>query len=172
MSAKQRVAAAIVAGGLILGGATAWAQTGGGNPSRPATEQAVTTTAAPSSGTTTPSPDKAARKQQRQQQRQERKAARKAGRLAGLGRAVHGTLTVRNASGGYDEITFDRGTVKAASATSITIANDGRPDVTIAVNGDTKVHGAASAADVQTGAPATVISKAGVATQILQRPGK
>jgi hypothetical protein len=169
MNAKRRVAVLVLAGGLLLGGATAWAQTGGGDPSRPATsEQAPSTTTAKDARRAA----REARKSRLKEKAQARREARQDAKLPGVGNAVHGTLTVRTDGGGYEDITFDRGTVKAVTAGSITIANEGRPDVTITVNADTKVPGAASATDLRTDAPATVISKNGVATQILQRGHK
>jgi hypothetical protein len=146
LSLKQKLVALGVAGAVVLGagGAVAWAQTGGdgGSPSTAAP-------AAPSQSADVPA-----------------KALRPLAR-----RAVHGDIVVKAKDGSFVTVTFDRGTVTAASDTSVTLQ---RPDtdqaVTLAVDANTKVHGVASAAALQTGKDAIVISKAGTATQILQRP--
>jgi hypothetical protein len=146
LSIKQKLAALGVAGAVILGagGAVAWAQTGGdgGSPS----------TTAPAAAPSKPAgvPVKALRPLAR--------------------RAVHGDVVVKAKDGSFVTVTFDRGTVTAASDTSVTLQ---RPDtnqpVTLTVDANTKVHGVASASALQTGKQAVVISHAGTATQILQR---
>ena len=142
LSLKQKIVGVVVAGAVVLGagGAVAWAQTGGGSTSP--------STAAPSQPADVPA---------------------KALRLAR--RAVHGDIVVKAKDGTYVSVTFDRGTVSAASDTSVTLQ---RPDtdqpVTFTVDANTKVHGVASAAALQSGKDAVVISRAGTATQILQRP--
>jgi hypothetical protein len=146
LTLKQKLAALGVAGVVILGagGAVAWAQTGGGGGA---------------SSTTTPAaaPAKPAEVPMR--------ALRPLAR-----RAVHGDVVVKAKDGGFVTVTFDRGTVTAASDTSVTLQ---RPDtsqpVTLTVDANTKVHGVPSASALQTGKDAVVISKAGTATQILQR---
>jgi len=79
-------------------------------------------------------------------------------------------VVVKAKDGSYVTVTFDRGTVTAASATSVTLQ---RPDtnqpVTLAVDTNTKVHGVASAADLKVGQDAVVVSRSGTATQIFQR---
>jgi len=141
LSLKQKIVGVVVAGAVVLGtgGAVAWAQTGGGAPP---------STAAPSQSADVPA-----------------KALRPLAR-----RAVHGDVVVKAKDGSYVTVTFDRGTVTAASDTSVTLQ---RPDtnqpVTFTVDANTKVHGVASAGALQTGKDAVVISKAGTATQILQR---
>jgi hypothetical protein len=147
LSLHQKLAALVVGGAVVLGagGAVAWAQTGGGSPST----TAPSPTAGPSTAGDVPA-----------------KALRPLAR-----RAVHGDVVVKAKDGTFVTVTFDRGTVTAASDTSVTVQ---RPDtsqpVTLAVNADTKVHGADSPAALQVGKDAIVISKAGTATQILQRP--
>lgn len=84
-------------------------------------------------------------------------------------RAVHGDLVVKDKDGAYVTVTFDRGTVSSASATSITVDRPDGQQVTLTVDADTKVHGKASAAEVETGKAAIVVSRTGTATQILQR---
>jgi hypothetical protein len=147
LSLKQKLVALGVAGAVVLGagGAVAYAQSGGdgGSPS----------TTAPAAESSKPADVPA-------------KALRPLAR-----RAVHGDVVVKAKDGTFVTVTFDRGTVTAASDTSVTLQ---RPDtnqpVTLTVNADTKVHGADSAAALQVGKDAVVISKAGTATQILQRP--
>jgi hypothetical protein len=141
LSVKQKIVGLVVAAATVLGagGAVAWAQTGGG--STPSTPAATQTADVPA------------------------KALRPLAR-----RAVHGDVVVKAKDGSYVTVTFDRGTVTAASATSVTLQ---RPDtnkaVTLTVDANTKVHGVASAADLQVGKDAIVISRSGTATQILQR---
>jgi len=143
LSLKQKIVGLAVAGAVVLGtgGAVAWAQTGGG--SSPSTAPASATQPA----------DVPAR------------ALRPLAR-----RAVHGDVVVKAKDGSYVTVTFDRGTVTAASATSVTLQ---RPDtnqpVTLAVDTNTKVHGVASAADLKVGQDAVVVSRSGTATQIFQR---
>jgi hypothetical protein len=147
LSLQQKLAALGVAGVVILGagGAVAWAQTGGdsGSPS--------TTTPAAAPATPADVPIRALRPLAR--------------------RAVHGDVVVKAKDGSFVTITFDRGTVTAASDASVTLQ---RPDtnqpVTLTVDANTKVHGVASASALQSGKDAVVISRAGTATQILQRP--
>ena len=143
LSFKQKIVAVAVAGAVVLGtgGAVAWAQTSGGGSSS-------SSTAAPSQPADVPA-----------------KALRPLAR-----RAVHGDVVVKAKDGSYVTVTFDRGTVTAASATSVTLT---RPDtnqpVTLTVDSNTKVHGVASAADLKVGQQAVVVSRSGTATQILQR---
>jgi hypothetical protein len=143
LSLRQKVAALGVAGAVVLGtgGAVAWAQSGGDAPS----------TTAPGAAAAPARPDVPV------------KALRSLAR-----RAVHGDVVVKAKDGSFVTVTFDRGTVTAANDTSVTLQRPDNQTVTLAVNGDTKVHGAASAAALQTGKDAVVISKSGTATQILQ----
>jgi hypothetical protein len=144
LSLRQKLAALGVAGAVVLstGGAVAWAQSGGDSPS---------TTAPPAaSDARADLPAKAVRPLAR--------------------RAVHGDVVVKAKDGTFVTVTFDRGTVTAASESSVTLQRPDDQTVTLTVNADTKVHGASSAATLQVGQPAVVVSKAGTATQILQRP--
>jgi hypothetical protein len=150
LSLRQKLAAVGVASAVVLGtgGAVAWAQTGGTSTTTPPASAAPPAAPAPSTG------------------------AKGAGALDLRGvarRSVHGDVIVKDKSGQYVTVTFDRGTVTAASATSITLTRPDGPTVTLTVNADTKVHGPASAAAVATGKDAVVISRSGTATQILQR---
>jgi hypothetical protein len=83
---------------------------------------------------------------------------------------VHGDIIVKDKTGAYVTVTFDRGSVTAASATAVTLDRPDGQSVTLAVTADTKVHGAASAAELTVGKPAVVVSRSGTATQIAQRP--
>ncbi len=150
LSLRQKLAAVGVAGAVVLGagGAVAWAQTGG---------TSTTTPPAASTPSTSPSPSAAA------------KVAGALDLRAIARRSVHGDVVVKDKDGQYVTVTFDRGTVTAASATSITLTRPDGPSVTLTVNADTKVHGPASAAAVVAGKDAVVVSRSGTATQILQR---
>jgi hypothetical protein len=146
LSLRQKLAAVGVAGAVILGagGAVAYAQTTG----------PTTTTPPASSSTNSPSTGQG--------------QVARAGLRALARRAVHGDVTVKDKDGQFVTVTFDRGTVTAASATSITLQRPDDQIVTLTVDANTKVHGPASAAAVQTGKTAVVVSRGGTATQILQ----
>lgn len=92
------------------------------------------------------------------------------GTLGELGRAVHGTVIVPGEGDTWQTVTFDRGKVNQATDGSKIVLD--RPDgvsVTIALTADTKYHGIASAAAIQDGKPAMVVSKDGKATQVVRR---
>src|SRR6516165_3959201 len=57
--------------------------------------------------------------------------------------AVHGDVAAKDKSGAYVTVTFDRGTVTATSATSITISRADGQTATLAIDTNTKVHGVA-----------------------------
>jgi len=143
LSFTQKIAGVAVAVAVVLdaGGAGAWAQTGHGS-------SPTTAPASPTQPADVPA-----------------RALRPLAR-----RAVHGDVVVKAKDGSYVTVTFDRGAVTAASATSVTLQ---RPDtnqpVTFSVDANTKVHGVASAADLKVGQQAVVVSRSGTATQILQR---
>ena len=195
----KRNIAVVVLAGLVLGAAAvAWA---GGEPARP-TLVAAQTGETPTTGPLpTPEERQARREAARQclEQAGEDAAARRAcldaagihkpgghhGRKGPggpgpggpgpgvLGRAVHGTVVVPAEGGGWQEVTFDRGTVDAASDESKIVLD--RPDgqeVTIALAADTRYRGIDGAAAVQDGRPALVVSKNGKATQVFQRPAE
>ncbi|HEY1281395.1 MAG TPA: hypothetical protein VGF22_17080 [Acidimicrobiales bacterium] len=146
LSLRQKIVGLAVAGAVVLGagGAVAWAQTGGG--SSPSTAPAAPAAGAQAADV----PLRALRPLAR--------------------RAVHGDVVVKAKDGSYVTVTFDRGTVSAASATSVTLQ---RPDTTqpviVTVDANTKVHGVASVADLKVGQEAVVVSRSGTATQIFQR---
>lgn len=92
-----------------------------------------------------------------------------------LGRAVHGTVIVPNGSGGFEEVTFDRGRVDAATdAGRIVLDRPDGPEVTVALTPDTKYHGIDNAGALVEGRPAMVVSRDGKALHVVQkvaRPG-
>ena len=147
-STRHKLAAAALVGAVTLGagGAVAWAQTTGGSP----------TTAPAPSAPTTPAPSTPSRGH------------------ADLGavarRAVHGDLVVKDKTGAYVTVTFDRGTVTAASATSITLSRADGQSTTLTINATTKVRGVTSVGALQTGKPAVVTSRNATASQIFQKP--
>jgi hypothetical protein len=146
ISIGTKIAGAALAGTLALGaGAVAWAADGSG------TTPAQTST--PAAG----------------------KAAGKAG--AGLGilrRADHGDAEIKvkgtnGAAATWVTVTFDRGQVSSVAADHITLARPDGQSVTLKIDGNTKYHGVTSWQQVKTNEPAVVISRAGTATQILQK---
>jgi hypothetical protein len=149
ISISKKVAAiGVAAAALAGGGAAAWAQSTGG-PGGPAP---TTTTAPAKSGAPAAAPGIGLARL--------RAVAR---------RADHGDLEVKTKDGTWVTITFDRGTVSAASPTSVTIDRPDGHQATLAINSSTKVHGIASVADLKTGKAAIVVSRSGTATQILQK---
>ena len=86
-----------------------------------------------------------------------------------LGRAVHGEVVVPGENDTWQTVTFDRGTVDEATDGAKIVLD--RPDgqtVTLALTADTKYHGIDGAGALQEGKPATVVSKDGKATQVVQ----
>ena len=88
-----------------------------------------------------------------------------------LRRVEHGDLTVKTKNG-VEQVTLDRGTVTAVSATSITIRRPDGVAVTKTIDASTRFRGIDSAADIQAGKPAIVVSKGDSAVVICQRYGK
>jgi hypothetical protein len=158
-----KVAGGVIAGVLLLsGGAMAWAAAA---PARPAVVVAAADPTPTTPSTTTPaSPAPNAPKAPR--------GPRAILGLPGLrlGKAVHGTVTVQDQNGNWVEVTFDRGQVTAADATSVTLKRADTPDkpVTIAITPDTKFFGVSGATSLQTGKQALVVSKDGKATFVFQ----
>jgi hypothetical protein len=81
--------------------------------------------------------------------------------------AVHADVTVIDAKGGTKTLTWDKGTVKAKSDTSITLDRKDGKSVTLAVNAQTKTRGT-----VEQGSPAVVFSSNNAATAILGAPDR
>ena len=102
---RQQIAGLAVVGATVVGGAGAWAYV-----ETPSTT-AAPTAASPSASTTDATPSAPTKQHAR------------ARRLAQ--RAVHADVIAKGADGAYATYTIDRGTVTAASATSVTID---RPD--------------------------------------------
>jgi hypothetical protein len=80
----------------------------------------------------------------------------------GLMGAVHADVKFTKADGTTDAFSFDRGSVTAASDTSVTIKRADGPSVTKSIATDTKLRGKLAA-----GGKAVVFSKGGAATLIL-----
>jgi hypothetical protein len=148
LSMRKKVAAAGVGAAVLLGtgGAVAWAQTPGSS----------STTTPP---TTAPAPPGA----NQEPAAIGRPVIRAIGR-----RTVHADLVVQDKGGAFVTVTIDRGTVSAVNASSITLNRADGKQATLTINNDTKVHGVASVSAVQTGKMATVVSRDGTATQIVQ----
>ena len=88
-----------------------------------------------------------------------------------LRRAVHGDLVVRTKDG-FENVSFDRGKVTAASASSITIERPDGVSVTKAVTPETRFKGIDSADQLEPGKGALVVSKGDGAVLIAQRNGE
>jgi hypothetical protein len=146
LSMRKKLAAVGVGAAVVLGtgGAVAWAQTSGGSS---------TTVAPPAAAAPAQKPDATVG----------RPVLRAVAR-----RTVHADLIVKDKGGAFVTVTIDRGTVSAVNATSITVDRADGKQATLAINSDTAVHGVASVAAVQTGKTATVVSRDGTATQIVQ----
>lgn len=145
---KRNFAVLLVAGLVLGGGAFAWAQ---GSPSQAQGAPAALATVA--AGVRDP-------------------AARRAGgegKHALYKRAVHGDLIVRGRGGAFENYTFDRGKVDAASSTSITLTRPDGKQVTVSITPDTKFRGVRDASGLQTGKPAVVVSQGGKADLVDQR---
>ncbi len=90
-----------------------------------------------------------------------------------LRRADHGDIEVqvkaaKGAPKTWETITFDKGNVTDVAADHITVARPDGQSATLKIDATTKFHGVTAVADVQKDKPVIVLSKAGVATQILQ----
>jgi hypothetical protein len=163
MNISKKVAALAVAGGLLLGGGAAVAYASSTTDSSPVVNVQTPTTTAPSNTTTTTAPAPSGQRHGRDKVRRGLKARRI------LRNAVHADVIVKDDNGQYVTVTYDRGSVTEATATSIKLHRADGHDVTITVNADTKVRGAANAAAVKLGAEAVVVSRGGTATRILQK---
>jgi hypothetical protein len=98
---------------------------------------------------------------------------KKAGHRAGgiLKRVVHGDLVIRGKKG-FQNVTYDRGSVTSASNDSITLHRPDGKDVTYALNGSTKYKGIQNAGAIRTNQPAIVVSQNGAAIIVAQRNPK
>ncbi len=139
---RKRLAGLAVVGLAVGGlGATAWAQT---SDERPTLGAAVAAETEPG-------------------------GARKERRFGPLRRAVHGDLVVKGKDGAFVPVTFDRGKVTAASATSVSIERPDGVKVTVTVTPETTFRGVKDAAALKVGEPALMVSEAGKARTIGQR---
>ena len=84
-----------------------------------------------------------------------------------LHRAIHGDLIVPGQQG-FQNVSFDRGALTAASASSVTVQRPDGTSVTKSVDQSTRFRGVKAATDLQTGAPALVVSKGDVAIAVFQ----
>ncbi|HEX9547917.1 MAG TPA: hypothetical protein VF942_11290 [Acidimicrobiales bacterium] len=140
VSVGKMVATAAVAGAVGLGGAGIASWTSAGSAASPVALVADTATTVP--GASGPV-----------------KAGHGGHGLVGLlRRADHGTFEVKNKAGQWVTYTFDKGKVTSVNAQSITLARPDGKSATLNITPDTKFRGVASAADVQTGKGAIVIS--------------
>lgn len=154
ISFGKKLAGAALAGAVALGAGTAAMAAGGG---------AAASSSAPASGSLSV------------------KAAGAAGaKVKGAGilrRADHGDIEVqvkaaKGAPKTWATITFDKGNVTDVAADHITVARPDGQSVTLKIDATTKFHGVTAVAEVQKDKPVIVLSKAGVATQILQAKPK
>lgn len=91
-----------------------------------------------------------------------------AARAAGFMRSAdHATVEVKR-HGAWVTLTFDRGKVTAASASSITLLRPDGRSTTIALSASTRYRGVTSASGLVTGRPAVVISEGGTAIWVAQ----
>lgn len=89
-----------------------------------------------------------------------------------LGGAVHGDLVVPNRdAAGFGNVSFDRGKVTDASATSITVMRADGQSATKAIDSATRVRGVQSADQLKTGSDAIVVSRGDRAVFVGQRQG-
>ncbi len=96
--------------------------------------------------------------------------AARLGRLARLARrAVHGDVLVKTKNG-YQTVTFDRGKVTSANASSITVNRPDGVSVTETLTPSTRYFGISGANAIISGKGAVVISQNGTAIAVAQRP--
>ena len=76
--------------------------------------------------------------------------------------AVHADVKFIKADGSTDSFSFDRGSVTAASDTSVTIKRADGPSVTKSISADTKLRG-----KLAVGGKAAVFSQGSAATAVL-----
>ena len=145
---RTKLAAIVVAALGLTAGAVGLANAGPGDP--PAQAAPTTTTPGPGDGPRRPGPG--------------------GGQHPGpLARAVHGDLIVKAQDGTFEKVAFDRGTLTAASGTSLTLHRPDGVEVTVKLGDETRYRGVENAAALQTGRPAAVISKDGAARVVMQR---
>jgi hypothetical protein len=84
-----------------------------------------------------------------------------------LRRAVHGDLVVRGKAG-FENVTFDRGTLTSVDGNRLTIARPDGPSVTVTLTDATRYRGVAGKDALVTGKPTMVVSKDGNALMVGQ----
>lgn len=195
---KRNAAVVIVVGLVLAGAAVAWAGGGPERPTVLAAAQSTDSTAPGSTQAPPTQEERQARREALRaclEQAGEDRAARQAcfeqagvhkplgrrhgpghrpGGLGGipgaLGRAAHGEVIVPNGEGGWQEVTFDRGQVDAATdGSKIVLDRPDGPEVSVTLTADTKYHGIEGAADIVEGRPALVVSKDGKAIHVVQK---
>jgi hypothetical protein len=155
---KRTAALAVVAATVFSAGAYAWAE------SQPQDPQITT-------------PQQQAQQQAQQATPQHERprlrqwARRHPGQAALLHRAAHADLVVKDRSGAWVTVQYDRGTLKATGDHSLTIERPDGKTVTVKVDDATRYRGIDGFAEVQTGEPLIVVAKDGVATVVAQRTG-
>jgi hypothetical protein len=155
ISFGKKLAGAALAAAVALGAGTAAMAAGGGGAAAASTAPAGGALAAKAAGT----------------------AGAKVKGAGILRRADHGDIEVqvkaaKGAPKTWETITFDKGTVTDVAADHISVARPDGQSVTLKIDATTKFHGVTDVAGVQKDKPAIVLSKAGVATQILQAKPK
>jgi hypothetical protein len=171
---KRHLAGLIVAAVVAGGGAAAVAaapDTSGGSgstspaPARPSKEQVQQCRAEHQAG----QPPSAACQQLRDQAKQ-RRGRGPGGAIAR--RTVHGDLVVKGKDGSFENVTVDKGVVQTKADKSLTLKRADGKEVTVKVDDATKYKGVAGFDALQTGKPAIIVSKDGVARLVGQRaPG-
>jgi len=91
------------------------------------------------------------------------------GRMAPLGRAVHGDLIVRNRDGEFVPVTFDRGTLESVGSDELTVARPDGKKVTVKLDAETGYRGVESKDQLRAGEGVVVVSEDGTATMVGQR---
>lgn len=85
-----------------------------------------------------------------------------------LGRAISGDLIVRGQDG-FEPVTFNRGTLTAVDAASLTLRRPDGVDVTVKLDDQTRYRGVENAGALQKDKPVVVFSKDGTAKVVMQR---
>lgn len=185
---KRNAAVLLVAGLVLTGGAYAWAQ---GAPERPSLGDPATRDAARACRDQAKGDRSAGERPTAEQRETMRRCLEAAGvdKRPGAGhdrrhkrpgdgflhRAIHGDLVVRNAEGGFDHVTYDRGTVEeATTAERLVLKRADGETVRVALTDETKYKGVENAEGLQDGKGVMVVhqdGKALVVAQALERPG-
>ena len=147
---KRNLAVVLVASVVLGVAAFAWAE---GGPSRPRLATATVT-----------GPDRAPGRRPCGPRGPGRGAM---GGPGALHRAIHGDLIVPGQQG-FQNVSFDRGTLTAAGSSSVTVQRPDGTSVTKSVDQSTRFRGVKAPSDLRTGAPALVVSKGDVAIAVFQ----